>query len=171
MYNKANQYNSWISPKEKSGFRCMQIWRKRKNAQLTRSVNPGFGVCSQRAGAELAQVRTRTCLPICKALTGLPCLSGTRTVKGCIARLKKMDGNALLAKYHREFFLSGGTRIRRACSSAFLPADPAAGDPYEKRKKGSAPWRPDPAGSGRHGALLRAWPRPEGTRRRQYSYL
>lgn len=53
MYNKANQYNSWISPKEKSGFRCMQIWCKRKNAQLTRSVNPGFGMCSQRAGAEI----------------------------------------------------------------------------------------------------------------------
>jgi hypothetical protein len=31
----------------------MQIWCKRKNAQLTRSVNPGFGMCSQRAGAEI----------------------------------------------------------------------------------------------------------------------
>ena len=68
----------------------------------------GFGRCSQRASAEIAR-RTGSvhCLQsieqrsghtrsFAKTLTGLPCLPGTRTVKGRIARLEKMDGNALL---------------------------------------------------------------------------
>ena len=63
-----------------------------KNAQLTRSVISGFGICSQRAWCKnwrrsgsvhclrSSKQPSGHCLPICKTCMGRPCLPGSESL-------------------------------------------------------------------------------------------
>ena len=81
-----------------------------ENAQLTRSVISGFGMCSQRAGAEIGAGPDQ--YTACKVLNSHPdmlanlqnlyvqaLLAKYQIIQVCIAcQIVYMDGNALLAR-------------------------------------------------------------------------
>lgn len=70
------------------------------DAQLTQSVIPGFGRCSQRAGAEIGAGPVPDVFANLQNLYVQALLAKYQIIQVCIAcHVVNMDGNALLAKY------------------------------------------------------------------------
>ena len=77
----------------------MEKEKKREDAQLTRSVIPGFGMCSQRAGAEIGTGPIPDMIANLQNLYVQALLAKYQIIQVCIAcHVVNMDGNALLAR-------------------------------------------------------------------------